>query len=57
MTETPQINDKYQSKNGLIGTIKSINGVKMLEVKNSLGKISQCIVVRKLDLNKFERIS
>lgn len=51
-----QINDKFKSKNGLIGLVKNFNGVPMLEVKNALGRVTQTISLKKVDLTKFEKI-
>lgn len=52
-----KIGSKYKSKNGLVGTIENINGVPRLVVKNQNGKITQTISPRKLDLEKFEKVS
>ena len=51
------IGDRYQSRNGQIGEVKTFGGVEMLEVRNSLGKITQTIVLRKIDLKGFKKVS
>ena len=54
MSDTP-IGTRYKSKNGLIGKVIEVGGVKMLEVRNSLDRITQTIILRKINLKKFER--
>ena len=50
------VGEVYKSKNGLVGHIVKINGVKTLQVVNKLGRITQNIILRKIDLTKFERV-
>ncbi len=56
MSSKIQVGDKYRNKAGAVGVVKETNGVKMLEVRNNLGRITQTIVLRKLNLNNFERV-
>ena len=51
-----KIGDKFINKNGKVGTIVDVNGVLTLQILNKLGKIEQNIVLRKIDLTKFERV-
>ena len=50
------IGDKYQSRNGQIGEVKLFGGIEMLEVRNNLGKITQTIVLRNIDLKGFKKV-
>jgi len=51
----PKIGDRFMSRNGQIGTIEEISGVKMLVVRNKY-KITQTIVLRKIDIKQFKKI-
>ena len=51
-----KIGTKYKSTNGLVGTIEDIHGVKRLVIKNSLGKITQTINLKDIDLNRFTKV-
>ena len=50
-----KIGDKFKSRNGQIGTIENINSVPMLVVRDK-GKVTQTIVLRKIDITKFEKV-
>ena len=51
-----EVGTKYKSKNGLVGTIERVNGIRRLLVRNNLGIITQTINLTKIDLHKFEEI-
>ena len=53
--DDPQIGDRFISRNGQIGTVEEISGVKMLVVRNG-HKIAQTIVLRKIDITQFKKV-
>ena len=52
-----QVNDKFRNKKGLTGTVKNFCGVKRLEVRDKLGKVTQTISLRKIDFSIFEKVT
>ncbi|MCK5537588.1 MAG: hypothetical protein KAI79_12230 [Bacteroidales bacterium] len=56
MNKDIKIGDKYKSRNGLVGEVVKLNGVPRLEVRNALGRITQTILLRKIDLSGFKKL-
>ena len=51
-----KVGDKFRSKNGMVGTVTTINGVDRLVVKNFAGRITQTLNLKTLNMNKFQKI-
>ena len=48
--------DKYMNWQGIVGEVVEMNKIKMVQVRDTNGKITQTIVARKLDIKKFKKI-
>jgi len=51
-----KVGTKYKSRNGMIGTIEDVRGVKRLVVRNAMGRVVQTINPENIDLSQFEVI-
>ena len=52
----PEVGTRYRSKNGMIGKVEEVNGVRRLHVYNAFGVKKQTINLKDIELKKFERI-
>ena len=52
-----EVGDRFKSKNGQIGEIVDVNGIKRLHIINVYGRVTQTINLKDIDLKKFERIN